>query len=183
MKQDVTSLYIVSNYTSWIHNAHEKAVDFDCGNKELNDYILSETAPEKNMHSNTITIADIDDNLAGYISYTVSKITPASSFINEDGGYPYLIIEFFGVDKKYKGNGVGRQLMVEVIKVASKIYELVNIHGIYLTAVKSAVDYYQDKFGFEVMNKFLFASPDPNTVIPMRLDILAIMDIAFVVGD
>lgn len=79
---------------------------------------------------------------------------PGSISASLNDGYPYLIIEYFAVDEKYKGHGVGRQLMLEVIKATSRVYQDVTIHGIYLTALKESADYYIDKFEFTVLNPF-----------------------------
>lgn len=178
MKIEPSELKIISDHYCWIHNANEKAQNFNCGNSDLNNYVVKATSLEVKEQKNTITIGDVNGNMAGFISYTISKITPGSSSSHEEG-YPYLIIEYFAVDDKYKGNKIGQQLMLEVIKTTAEIFRWINIHGIYLTALSSAVSYYEDKFGFENLNPYLKYNNDSNVYIPMKLDILAVLDIAF----
>lgn len=171
-------LEIIYDHNSWLDKNHEKYKSFNCGKAELNDFLCSHLDIVLEKQNKTIMLAVLDSEVIGFIAYSIDKITPGSSFTGDES-YPYLIIEGFAVDEEFKGNGYGQMLMLEVIHNAFSIGQLVCLHGIYLTAYKSAVDYYVEKFSFQILNKYAMNDPDPERVIPMKLGISAVRDIIF----
>lgn len=171
-------LEIICDHNSWLYDKYENYRSFNCEKEELNDFLCKYSRVEFKKKNKTIMLAVIGEKIVGFIAYSIDQI--GASFSDEEG-IPHIKIEGFAVDKAYRGNGYGQMLMLEVIKNAYEIERMVCLQGIYLTSYKEAVDYYINKFSFEVINKYAMYNNDPDIVIPMRLDIGAIQDIVHAV--
>lgn len=164
---------IIVDHSCWILDEESKYKAFDCGKKELNDFLCKYTAVEFEKRNKTIMLAVDDKQVVAFIAYSIDKIGP-SLVQDNDERLPFLIIEAFAVDKEFKGHGYGQMLMFEVIKYAFDISLKVSLKGIYLTAYQKAVPYYSNKFSFAVLNKYILMQSDPSLPVPMKLGIDAV---------
>lgn len=64
----------------------------------------------------------------------------------------YLFIEYFAVNEKYSGNGIGTLFFEDLFEDFNKIINLLNLRGIALSSVEEAIKFYE-KLGFELFTK------------------------------
>lgn len=111
---------------------------------------------------NDITLyTDLDGKLAGALNFT---------FNEKDGE---RIIHFNGVcsPKKYYGKGIGQELIIALIRFAIQN----NVKYIYLECKGNVMNYYRNKFGFEITNTSTAydsdGEEDSSPYYDMRLDL------------
>lgn len=169
----------IVEYRCWISDAYTASTEFDCGHKELNEYLVNHTNIEANGDKDNILLATLNDKIVGFVSYRIRDIFPGRQTVmsNEDG-YPYMVVEALAVHKDYRGKKIGMLLLTKVIEATFKVHNWVTLHGIYLSAYYEAVNFYKNKFSFEVINKYLLN--DQRKPIPMRLSIDSVIRLYFV---
>ena len=143
-------------YRSWRYSVQQAALNFDCGHHHLNNYLIKHTDIEVNANKDNILLAVMNESIVGFISYRIHNIIPGSNTImSNDDTYPYMVIEALAVHKNYQKNQIGMLMLSKVIEVTVQVNQFVNLHGIYLNAYYEAVNFYKNKFSFEVLNPYL----------------------------
>ena len=128
---------------------------FDCGVKELNNY-LKLTANQQSSKDNSRTFVLEDKNDASKIVgfYTLSMVSveltslpkklQKKHFSNNSAG----LIARLGVDKEYASQGVGSWLLVDALLKLITASDTVGF-GIILVDAKEGLNSFYEKFGFK----------------------------------
>lgn len=127
-------------------------VGFDVRNvnsKDYNDIVrLSEDLDYSSIKSiiedenSKIIVAQLNDEIIGYINFTI---------LNDTSYKSNLAIKEIMVEEKYRGLGVGHQLMIEAKKYAAD-YNAASIVAIYNNYKEEEV-YFYNKEGFRLNNE------------------------------
>ena len=123
--------------------------DENCKNtKHYNDYIRYQALTDLNdgLGVTYLYVEHDEDtkeeNIMGYITLR------ASSFIKDMGeakkfGYPALEIAELAVDKRYSGQNVGKEMVMDAINIANELNETMSIKYIVLCADSTAEGFYK----------------------------------------
>jgi predicted GNAT family acetyltransferase len=126
-----------------LYNQIKKLPDFCRGEESIDySYFLNLIASDINLY------AVLDGNIAGVLSFM---------FNIKDG---FNIINFNGIcsPSKYSGQGVGQELIHTLIKIG----KLNNIQYISLDCKGKIMNYYHDKFGFEIVSSHVSYEDDDD---------------------
>lgn len=136
------------NYNRWGGDLQKAASLFDCGNSEINQYLLDKVAlSETTKEERLILLAD-ETVIYGFVSLTIDTIKFVSIV---KATYPVLKINAIGIDNRYQNQTYGTQLILATFQIALTVNLSVPIDGIYLVALRDAVDFYE-KFDIKNLN-------------------------------
>jgi GNAT superfamily N-acetyltransferase len=143
--------------------------EFDCGVKPLNKFAKKDLLKRSLDNKHKAFIATNGSTLAGYITFTVKQIEPASQHFAYKS-VPVVMVEQIAVDKFYQGRAIARRLMAHAFIAASDVSKIVPLYGVALWAHKDATHFYLG-LGFVILESH---HSDPTTLmyLPMK-DILA----------
>lgn len=129
---------------------------FACGNDTLNRYFKTRLSQ------------DIKRNLAaGYVLWDESKATVAGYFtvsavhvILQDvpgndklklpyDELPFLLLGRLAVDDKYKGQGIGKHLMMAVFQLALELQDKIGLWGIAVDPINDQATTFYQRLGFD----------------------------------
>lgn len=124
---------------------------FDCGDEEINSF-LKEDAFQHQKDDLAVTYSLKNGEIGkilGYVSLAMGALE-----MDEDGISPYpqqpaILLARLGVDKGYRGNRYGYQLIDYAVFVALGLKERVGCRYLFTEAYPERVDYYKKK-GFQV---------------------------------
>ncbi len=162
---------------------------FDCEQVEMNDYLCDGTALRDEGNSVTRTyLVRVGEDLVGYFSVLADAIQLSTKERPAGTNYssaPALKLGRMGVDKPYKGQGVGVWILDYVVGLARSLAKEVGVRYVTLDALPEArlVNWYA-KYGFvqnhgeerrrkiirEFLHKVGFDVDLPH--VSMRFDIL-----------
>jgi len=130
---------------------NHKRDNFDCENSFLNEFLKKYALQNQHRYyvGTTYVISDYENNVIAYI--TLSGISIKKAILKEKYPYeelPALLIARLAVDKRFQGQGLGKQLLILAIKKALKQAEEVGCIGIIVDAKEEAVSFYE-KYDFE----------------------------------
>lgn len=130
-------------------------IDFDCGDKDLNEFIKKDALKQKKEGWNTTYVAtEIGcKKVIGFFALSQDSITISSEtkrkFGNEYTSIPAIKIGRFAVDKKYQNKGIGQYILKYAIGfIIQNICPLIG--GIYITldAYSNKSEWYKKHFNF-----------------------------------
>ena len=122
----------------WIKNRQSSSIDFDCNIEEINNYLferLNKTVP---LDNERMILAADDKKIYGFVSMSVDSIKFVAV---ERASYPVLKVNAIGIDKNYQNSGFGTQLLLSCYRLALNLNDVVPIDGIYLVALRDAIDF------------------------------------------
>lgn len=137
--------------------------EFNTQEKELIDAFLKSSLLdyEENHLLNTKLLIDEESNqLVGFFSLSTTTVKLTSNYKKKHNVlrsgtfnvYPALNINYFAIDGSFQKNGIGRELMRMVFKIAIHVSDnLVGFNVLTLTSLDSALGFYK-KIGFEEIN-------------------------------
>ncbi len=173
--QDISVLLLTENHT---------IKPFDCEDDDLNDFLFNEAILYRKELLATTFVIENNERTLGYYSLLNDSLQlkeemfPSVSQYNKfrKGLLPYpkrhlksipsLKIGRLGIDKSYKGKGLGKMILYSVISNCLKFNENQACRLITVDAYKQAVPFYQ-KMGF----KFLIEGDKDDTTRLMFLDL------------
>jgi len=128
---------------------------FDCDNSDLNKF-LAQQANKSDQRSLTKTYVVVDtDNPArifGFYTLAFASVSVPDNFpkLRYPMPAPALKLLRMGVDKSVQGNGIGPEMLFEVIKKTAATIaadSIAPVIGLFVDAKPNAVEFYT-KFGF-----------------------------------
>ena len=149
---------------------------FDCDHAVINAFVHNSLKPQvkKNLSvAYVLTDAAHGGRFMGFYTIAQHMIDVSSLSAMQLGSLPHKIpcsrLVMLGVDKRYKGQQLGSQLMKHALLLTQQVAKQIGSFGMYLDADPLAVSFYQ-KLGFTLLvgDK----TPEPS---PMFLPISAIV--------
>lgn len=129
---------------------------FDCGTEELNSYLKQIISQDikRRLTNGFVMLADGSDRVIGY--YTLSAMSVLLDELPEDRArklrYPVIPAALLGrlaVDKRYRGNGLGKLLLYDAVERARQAQ--VACHALIVDAKDAAAKDFYSSFGFEAL--------------------------------
>jgi predicted GNAT family N-acyltransferase len=138
--------------------------EFDCGNKDLNEFLLNDSKGSMHLLQSVTSIIETDNDLIGFYSLLNDKISseefdsrsqwkkwfnlkrPLSKF-----GYPSMKIGRFAVATKYQRQKIG-EAMLDYLKILFVTNNRTGCKFITVDAYKKSINFYE-KNGFKCLTK------------------------------
>lgn len=167
---------MVSNnlYIAKLSNSHNLK-NFDCGNFDLNNYLIKYALKNQQSDSSTTYIACLEDNVIGYYTLTVASVIHENAPPRISKGLPkypipVALLARLAVSKEFQKRGIGRGLLKNCLIRVNEAADLIGIRALLVHAKdEKARDWYQ-QFDFE-------PSPtDPLHLFLILKDIRAILE-------
>ena len=134
-------------------NRKIKRDDFDCGNKELNDY-FQRYARQNHEHgiSKCFVALTEKNHPVGFYTLSAAQVTKASlsaDTLSKTPNYPIPAVRIgkLAVDKKFKGQGIGKLLLVDAFKRILSVEDIAIKVVVVDAKDEAAADFYL-KYGF-----------------------------------
>jgi GNAT superfamily N-acetyltransferase len=149
------------------------ALDFDCGDKEMNTFLREEAFAEQAMGMNSTVLLYYEGHLAAFCSVCCDAIPLSDAEREEEGiAVPYrapaIKIARLGRNERCRGLGLGR-LLIDYVK--DMAFELstsrLGVRFITTDAYANRVDYYS-RLGFRPN---LAARGKSSPTVSMRVDV------------
>lgn len=140
---------------------------FDCGHAAIGSFVHNSLKPQvkKNLSvAYVLTDATEGNRFVGF--YTIAQHMIDLSLLSAMalGSLPRKIpcsrLVMLGVDKRYKGQQLGSQLMKHALNLTLSVSKQIGSFGMYLDANPLAVDFYQ-KLGFTLLEGDRAPEPSP----------------------
>lgn len=140
---------------------------FDCQHAVINAFVHNSLKPQvkKNLSvAYVLTDAADEDRFAGFYTIAQHGIDVTSLTSLQLGSLPRKIpcsrLVMLGVDKRYKGQKLGSQLMKHALALTRSVAQQIGGFGMYLDADPQAVSFYQ-KLGFTLLAGDKRPEPSP----------------------
>ena len=137
-----------------IQKKHDRK-NFDCGIKELNDYLATtaRSADERNI-SRTFVACDISspNTILGYFTLSGCTVTsPPDHPLYRNYPHPLHATKLarMGVDKRFQGNDLGSQLIIHAIRNTVETSKRTGVIGLVVDPKNAGLVNYYSQFGFE----------------------------------
>lgn len=146
----------MKQFTEHLNSNHKKA-EFSCGVPMLDDYLRKQANQDikRNLTACFVLTDESNDLLKGY--YTLSnnsipqdKIPPnyQKKLPKSYTSIPTTLLGRLAVDERYKGQGLGKLLLVDALFRSYEISDLVGSYAVIVDPIdQSAVEFYS-KYGF-----------------------------------
>lgn len=159
------------------NKTYTKQKKFDCENKAINKFVSGSLKKQvKQSLSQCFVLLDTENNnhFAGF--YTISAYAISMELLSPitKGSLPSRIpvtrLVMLGVDKAYKGRGLGKQLLQNILLKTLAASKQIGIYGLYLDADDNAYTFYE-------AHGFIALKPRESTIpTPMFLHIDTLRD-------
>lgn len=128
-----------------------KLSQFDCGDPSLNDW-LKKRALSNNGKTSQTFVVEIGGEVAGYYSLAAGAVerdaAPSKLKRNSVDPIPVVVLGRLAVDLRFRGRGLGADLLRDAILRSIRIAEDVGVRALLVHALdESAVDFYK-RFNF-----------------------------------
>ena len=144
-----------------------KKLTFDCGDNDLNEFILKDAIVNINANLNTIFLCKYKEKIIAYFALSADSIKIDETLEVKYPYYPAIKIGRLAVDKKYQKKNVGRILIEWIIIYINKIRQEIGIRLISIDAYPNAINFYKKNLFNCIESKY---SKKKNT-IPMYIDL------------
>jgi predicted GNAT family N-acyltransferase len=145
----------MSYLTAPLQTAHKKK-DFDCGKPSLNHYLHEQAKQDvKRMLAACFILADIQHNVKGY--YTLSSASIPRNLIPDNlkskmpasySDLPATLMGRLAVDLKYKGQGLGKLLLVDALKRSHETSNTIGSMAVIVDPLNKEAEEFYLKYGF-----------------------------------
>lgn len=143
--------------------------DFDCGDDDINYFLKNLAIPNQNRKlSNTYILYSEESNLiVAYFSILASQINTGDARIYGIDKIPIVLLGRMGVEKKFRGNNIGRSMINAAIRKALEAGQLIACRLLLVETSKGMKSYYLEKInlGFECFR-------DRKTISLLVIDLL-----------
>lgn len=115
--------------------------DFSCGNDDLDEFLKKDALPQQEKNLNVTYLAMRRKEILGFISISADNIRCrdiSKKVKSIYPNYPAVKIGRFGVSEKYKGQGLGSDMLQTIQKLILKMSKELGISYITLDAYCSA---------------------------------------------
>ncbi len=134
---------------------HHDRKRFDCGEKELNQYLMAMASQHaKKGVSKTFVLIEVDhpETILGFVTLTACEIRAECLPDPYSKKYPSTVsgakIGRLAVDKAYQRKGLGNQLMVFAMSQALIVHESIGLIGMIVDAKSGEAKTYYRQYGF-----------------------------------
>jgi len=146
---------------------YNKQKRFDCENKTINKFVSGSLKKQiRQKLSQCFVLLDTNnaDRFIGFYTLSAFAINASDLEALSAGSLPSRIpcsrLIMLGVDKNYKGRGLGKRLMKSVFLKTIEAAEKIGIYGLFLDADEQAYTFYLDH-GFIALQKKVKTKPTP----------------------
>lgn len=159
----------------------DKRSSFCAGNVELDRFFWQYAGQNRFLHhlgttyvACTEPASDGEASICGFFTVAMSELAvsqaPASKKRSPHYPLPMLRLARMAVDQRYRGRGVGKQLLRAVLLLALDVGKQVACAGVVVDAKPEAVPFYES-LGFIVLHPVAGHLGDRPQPIPMTLEI------------
>jgi GNAT superfamily N-acetyltransferase len=144
------------NYLTVSLQITHKKKDFDCGKLLLNQYLHTQAKQDvKRKLSACFILADGRNNVQGY--YTLSNASIARDLLPEDikaklppsyADLPATLMGRLAVDVKYKGQGLGKRLLIDAMKRSYETSTTIDSMAVVVDPLDEDAEQFYVKYGF-----------------------------------
>jgi len=126
---------------------------FDCGVKELNEYLQKYALQNQNKNVSRTYVAIVDGKIIGYYSLAYTNVMPSETPLNVSKGIgrysiPVLLLARLATDKTYHGKGIGKALLRDALLKAPKAADIAGIRAMLVHAKDDNAKQFYERFGF-----------------------------------
>lgn len=124
--------------------------DFNCGDEDINYFLKKLALPNQNNKlSNTYVLSN--EKVIAYFSLLASQLNTGDARIYGIDKIPIALLGRMGVDKKFKGNNIGRLLINLALEKALEASQLIACRLLLVETSLEMKSYYLEKLniGFE----------------------------------
>ena len=138
-------------------NALHKKSDFSCGNEMLDTYIQKQASQDvKRKLTACFVIKEKDSNqIKGY--YTLSNNSISLLHVPEHlqrklprnyESIPAILMGRFAVDNKFKGQGIGKLILLDALKRSWEIAKTIGSFAVIVDPIDQDAEHFYLKYGF-----------------------------------
>lgn len=150
---------------------------FSCGERSIDSH-GRKTAFKLDETGRARVIAAYNDSegmCCGYVSLSFSRQTSPKLLEQRHrdmwaSSAPVVHVDYLGVHRPVQGNGIGKVLLIEALKAAHSVSQIVPVYGISLHSLNDRTTEFYKSMGFKV-------APDEKTNPLMMLDIWSINEL------
>lgn len=130
-----------------------KIETFHCGNQVVDSWAANHASTARKRGTAVVYVTYCDGEVAGFYSLSTHSVTRA----DVTGGWfsrnapeqvPAVLLGMLGVDERYKGCGLGAQLLRDAILNALKIADLAGARALIVDPTDDGARAFYEHFGF-----------------------------------
>ncbi len=144
-------------------NSEHDIYNFDCGDSELNGFLLENSMVEMKAKMNVTYLATYNSKIIAYFTLSSDSIKINSDdkqYFEEKGiryvNFPALKIGRLAVDKNHHKNGVGTEIILRIVGFIINLSERIGSRFI-------TVDAYVNSYDFYIKNNFVEFTKNKNS--------------------
>jgi predicted N-acetyltransferase YhbS len=128
---------------------------FDCGRESLNQWFRRHAwRNQQGGLSRTSVVCDsVAGAVAGYVALSAAQIErahlPRSAQRNRPDPIPVILLGQLAVDRRYKGKGVAKSLLLFALTTAVRLSKEIGCFGVLTHPIDDGVRDFYRRFGFE----------------------------------
>ncbi|UPT69739.1 MAG: GNAT family N-acetyltransferase [Flavobacterium sp. JAD_PAG50586_2] len=138
-----------------LRKSHKKS-NFNCGHELLNNYIQKQARQDVNRDlSACYVINDEEENIVGYYTLSGNSISrndfPKELTVKLPPSYnqlPTVLLGRLAVDNKYKGNGLGKVLLINALKKCVEISKAMGLLAVIVDPIDESAAKFYANYGF-----------------------------------
>lgn len=146
----MTAKDILENYHYEKLSSNHDLTKFSCGVDDLDDFLKSDALKQQEQNLNVTYLAKCNDEIVGYVSILADKIECKK--INKNiptkyQDYSSIKIGRLAVDERYKGLGLGNEILASTCELIKDISQELGVKFITVDAYFSACNFYLNLSG------------------------------------
>ncbi len=136
---------------------------FECGVDSIDSWVRKHAARAKTAGTAVVYATFDERTLAGFYTLSAQSIprANASSWLsrNTPESVPLILLGMLGVDKRYQGIGLGRDLLLDAVKRSIEISSLIGAKALLVEPIDEHATSFYEKYGFTKLGsgKYLYA--------------------------
>jgi predicted N-acetyltransferase YhbS len=128
--------------------------DFDCGNVELNRFLLRYALQNQQSNSAQTYVACLKDNIVGYYSLSVGAVTHDEAPVRVTKGLakhpiPIMILARLAVSMNEQRRGIGKGLLKDALYRTTQAADIAGIRALVVHAKDEKARLWYEQFDFE----------------------------------
>lgn len=135
-------------------SAKHNSQNFDCGQPNLNTFLLRYALQSQQSDSATTYVACIDERVIGYYSLTVGSVAHKDAperIIKGIAKYPIpvIILARLAVDKDEQGKGIGKGLLKNALQRVAQAADIIGVRALLVHAKDEQARLWYEQFDFD----------------------------------